>query len=352
MPYYDNKGKFTKKNYFRLYDMKHAIHAITYLCVLFIFGSGVRLYPVDSNSPVERHGPLRTEGHRIVDQYGISPQLRGLSFSWSVWGGKKYYHPAVVDRLVDDFKVSVVRVAMAIEPEGGYLQQPQEQQFLIQKVVDQSIRRGIYVIIDWHDHHANLNINAAKRFFSQMAKRYSNIPNVIYEIWNEPEHQNWLDIKNYAVEVIEEIRRHDKQHLIIVGSPHWDQDVDVAATNPITGLDNIAYSFHFYASDPHHQENLRKKAEAAMHNGLPLMVTEWGVGESDGDGIFDQQKTETWVNWMESHQLSWVNWNITDKEETTAILFPGAPVHGDWFTEHLTPAGTYIRNLLKTLNAY
>ncbi len=94
-------------------------------------------------------------------------------------------------------------------------------------------------------------------------------------------------MKNYAVQVIAEIRKYDPDNLIVVGSPHWDQDVDVAAASPITGFKNIAYSFHFYASDPNHQDGLRAKADKAIKMGLPILVTEWGVGEASGNGVFD-----------------------------------------------------------------
>lgn len=304
----------------------------------------------EASSPCKQHGFLKISGNRIVDQHGIAPQLRGMSFSWSIWGGKKYYTNEVVDWLVDDFNVSLVRLSMAIEPDGGYLQHPEEQTALIKQVADHAIKRGIYVIIDWHDHNADKNIEQAKAFFTRMARLYAGKPNIIYEIWNEPERQPWPTIKDYSIAVIDEIRKYDTENLIIVGSPHWDQDVDITANDPIIGYNNIAYSFHFYASDPHHQDILRKKAETAMAKGLPLFVTEWGVGESNGDGQFDLPKTTQWMDWMEKHQLSWANWNITDKKETTAILMPGAPVGAKWSLDHLTPAGTYIRQQLRRLN--
>lgn len=302
------------------------------------------------HTPVERHGFLKTMGNRIVDQHGAPPQLRGISFSWSIWGGKKYYNSEVVDWLVDDFNVSLIRLSMAIEPDGGYLQQPDEQAALIRQLTARAIKRGIYVIIDWHDHNADKNLAQAKDFFAHMARLYAGTPNVIYEIWNEPEQQSWPIIKAYSLAVIEEIRKYDTENLIVVGSPHWCQDVDLTANDPITDYDNIAYSFHFYASDPHHQENLRKKAETALKNGLPLFVTEWGVGESNGDGVFDTEKTAAWMTWMEERKLSWANWNITDKKETTAILKPGAPDTGNWRQDQLTPAGKYIRHQLRKLN--
>ncbi|POY36654.1 glycosyl hydrolase family 5 [Solitalea longa] len=299
---------------------------------------------------IDQHGALSVQHNIIVDKNGVPPQLRGISMSWSIWAGKKYYNNNVVDWLVDDFKISVLRASMAVQPDGGYLQQPEEQLQLITQTIDKAVERGIYVLIDWHDHNAEKHLSESKAFFAQMAKRYAGKPNVIYEIWNEPEHQSWPVIKQYAIEVINEIRKYDADNLIIVGSTKWDQEVDVTAKDPITGYKNIAYSFHFYASDPNHQDRLRSKAEKAMKKGLPLFVTEWGVGESNGDGVFDLKKTETWFNWMETHKLSWANWNITDKKETTALLQPGASVNANWTKEELTPAGIYIREQLRKFN--
>jgi len=99
-------------------------------------------------------------------------------------------------------------------------------------------------------------------------------------------------IKAYSNELIKLIRKYDPVNLIVVGSPRWDQDVDVAAADPIAGFNNIAYSFHFYASDNNHQEGLRLKGEAAMQKGLALIVTEWGVGESNGNGEFNHEEQQ------------------------------------------------------------
>ncbi|MHA4895011.1 glycoside hydrolase family 5 protein [Pedobacter sp. PWIIR3] len=301
--------------------------------------------------PVVEHGQLQVVAGRIVDRKGEAPQLRGISMSWSIWGGRKYYNNDVVNWLASDFKASVLRLAMAIEHEGGYLADSARQTELITAAADAAIKNGIYVIIDWHDHHANQHQDKAVQFFSAMAKRYAGKSNVIYEIFNEPERIPWTSIKSYAIPVIEAIRKVDSKNLIIVGSPAWDQDVDVTAKDPITGFRNIAYSFHFYASDPNHQENLMRKVEIAIAAKLPLFVTEWGVGESDGNGLFDLDKTNKWVNWMEKHQLSSANWNVTDKAETTAILKPGAAVSGNWTQDDLTPAGQYIRMKLIEFSA-
>lgn len=296
------------------------------------------------------NGQLSVKGNQMVNQAGQPPQLRGISLSWSVWAGKKYYNPEVVAWLVKDFKISLLRASMAVQPEGGFLSNRDEQVKLMSLVIDKAIAEGIYVLIDWHDHNAELHLEESKAFFAEMAQKYAGVPNVIYEIFNEPAKQSWEMVKSYSVEVIKTIRQYDAKNVIVVGSPRWDQDVDVAASDPIKGFDNLVYSFHFYASDPYHQEGLRAKAELAMKGGLALFVTEWGVGQSNGNGEFNLEKTERWMEWMERNRLSWVVWNVTDKNETTALMLPGAPANGGWKIEQLTANGKYMREQLHLLN--
>jgi endoglucanase len=319
------------------------------LVSLLVF-SCLSLHAQSGKLPVTVHGPLKIEGNLMVDQHGVPPQLRGISLSWSVWQGKKYYNSEVVGWLVKDFKISLIRASMAVQPKGGYLTDREEQMKLMSAVIDKAISEGIYVLVDWHDHNAEQHLEESKAFFSIMAKKYSGVPNVIYEIFNEPAKQSWEVVKQYSLDVIRTIRQFDTKNMIVVGSPRWDQDVDVAAADPITGFDNLVYSFHFYASDPYHQEQLRAKAEKALSLGLPLFVTEWGVGESSGNGVFNREKTSVWLDWLEKNRLSWVVWNVTDRDETTAIMLPGAPVEGGWSVEQLTESGKYVKEQLNKLN--
>lgn len=311
---------------------------------------GAQLFARVPATPVKVNGALRIEGNQMVNKSGVPPQLRGISLSWSLWGGKKYYTEEVVGWLRKDFRISLLRASMGVQPDGGYLSNKEEQMKLMTCVIDKAISEGIYVLIDWHDHNAELHLEESKAFFAVMAKKYSGIPNVIYEIFNEPAKQSWEVVKSYSVEVIKTIRQYDSKNVIVVGSPRWDQDVDVAASDPIKGFDNLVYSFHFYASDPNHQEKLRTKAELAMNRGLALFVTEWGVGESNGNGEFNREKTGVWLDWMEKYKLSWALWNVTDKNETTAILLQGASEKGEWRNDQLSECGKYVKQQLLRLN--
>jgi endoglucanase len=225
-------------------------------------------------TPVELHGHLKVEGTRIVDQHGNPLQLRGMSLFWSQWMGK-YYNAKVVDWLIDDWKVTVVRAAMGVKHEptrSGYIYDKSEAE-KITVVVDEAIKRGIYVIIDWHDHYACKNIEESKTFFKKIASRYGKYPNVIYEIFNEPVGDSWKEkVKPYSDTIVQAIREIDPDNLIIIGSPHWCQDIDIAADDPLEGK-NLVYALHFYAAS--HGDDLRRKAVYAMQKGVALFAPAW-----------------------------------------------------------------------------
>lgn len=215
-------------------------------------------------TPVEYHGNLSVSGGKVVNQHGAPAEIRGMSLFWSQWGGQ-FWNSSVVRWLAGDWKSTVVRAAMAVEA-GGYLTDQNEHKNLVKTVVDAAITGGIYVVIDWHDHNATYHLSQAKSFFAEMAQTYGDKPNVIYEIFNEPVDETWDQLKSYSNSLIAEIRKYDPDNLIVVPTPHWDRDVDVAANSPLSGT-NLAYGFHFYASDQWHQEGAALKGGYCLVKG-------------------------------------------------------------------------------------
>ncbi len=292
--------------------------------------------------PVKKHGFLKVEGIQFIDQHNQPVILRGMSFGWhNFW--PRFYNEGTVKWLYDDWKCSVVRAAMGVEPDKGYIKDPIGSKALIKKVIDASIKAGIYVIIDWHSH--NINLNEAKVFFKEMAETYKDHPNIIYELFNEPDQETWPEVKAYATEVIEVIRKIDKRNIIIVGSPHWDQDIQLPAEDPIKGFNNIVYSVHFYAAT--HKQWLRDKCDKALASGLPLFISESAGMEASGDGAINYEEWQKWIEWAEQHQISWVIWSVSDKDETCSVLKKSAPSEGNWKDSDLKESGILSRALLK-----
>ena len=297
-------------------------------------------------SPVATHGLLRAEGNRIVGAHGKPVALAGVSLGWSQWQAAPFYNARAVEWLRDDWHATIVRAALGIH-KMGYLSHPEENLARVTTVVDAAIASGLYVLIDWHDHHAHEHPELAVKFFEDMARRYGHVPNVLYEIYNEPlKDASWSrDVKPYAERVIAAIRAIDPDNLIIVGSPRWSQDVDLAAADPLNDV-NVAYSLHFYAGT--HKQWLRDKALVALNRGVALFVTEWGTCNADGDGPVDEAETRAWFAFMREHHLSHCNWGLFDKAETSAIVRPGAAPAGGWTDADLTPSGRFVRELIRT----
>jgi len=298
-----------------------------------------------AQSPVDRHGLLQASGNQIIGTHGKSVSLAGVSLGWSQWESARFYDADAINFLAEDWHAGIVRAALGIH-KVGYLSHPEENIARIETVVDAAIAAGIYVIIDWHDHHAHEHPELATAYFERMARKYGEKPNVIYEIYNEPlKGVSWSDdVKPYAERVIDAIRAIDPDNLIIVGSPLFSQEVDKAAADPIRDA-NIAYSLHFYAGT--HKAWLRDKALTALNAGVALFVTEWGTCNADGNGPIDAESVNEWLAFMREWNLSHCNWGLNDKLETASLVQPGAPSDGAWGPEDLTESGALVRGIIR-----
>ncbi len=297
--------------------------------------------------PVDRHGWLRVEGTKILDQHGQPTQLRGMSLFWSQIRGQ-FWNAKAIDWLVDDWKIEVVRASMGVgiaDDLPGYLIEPLPNYVLLETAVEAALAQGIYVIIDWHDHRASEHLLESKEFFERVAKRWGNRPEVIFEIYNEPESDLWPVVKEYSEQIVSVIRQWAPQSLIVLGTPTWSQDVDIAAADPLVG-ENLAYAIHFYSST--HGEYLRKKVRTALNAGIALFCSEWSASEATGNGRLDWEETRAWFELLDSHEISWCNWSITDKDESSGTLRPGACPEGGWGPEELTTSGKQIREFLRS----
>lgn len=311
--------------------------------VLLAIGCETKSQP---STPVEKHGQLKVEGTQLTDKHGNPTMLRGMSYGWhNFW--PRFYNKQSVKWLKNDWNVNIVRAAMGVDAdEQCYINNPEDSKEKIKAVVDGAIEAGIYVIIDFHSH--NIHLEETKTFFNEMSKTYGGTPNVIYEVFNEPDDESWADVKAYSEEVIKVIRKNDPDNIILVGCPHWDQDIHLPAEDPIIGFDNLMYTVHFYAAT--HDKWLRDRTDAAMEKGLPVFVSESAGMEATGDGPLDEEEWQRWIDWMENRKLSWITWSVSDKDETCSVLKKSASSTGNWKASDLKESGKKSREYLKKLN--
>jgi cellulose 1,4-beta-cellobiosidase len=300
---------------------------------------------------VSQHGRLSTTNGRLVDQSGAPIQLHGMSTHGLQWFGQ-FANKDPIKWLRDDWNANVIRAAMYIG-EGGYLTNAS----VINKVyetIDAAIALDIYVIVDWHistDGFPNplTKKEDAKTFFKKVTAKYGNDPHIIYEIANEPSGNDvhWSNaIKPYANEVIPVIREGAPDAFVIVGTAVWSQLLNEVVGDELA-FDKIAYTIHFYSCEPAHQAPLRKIVKDAAEKNLPIFSTEWGNSEASGNGGTCKDQTDQWLDLLDQYGISWVNWSLSDKNETSAALKAGASATGGWTAAQLTDSGNYVRNRMK-----
>ena len=298
-----------------------------------------------AQTPVKKYGQLQVRGSQLCDQNGQPVVLRGVSLGWhNLW--PRFYNKGAVDELTDKWHASVIRAAMGVKIEDNYLENPTFALQCMTPVIEEAIKDGVYVIIDWHAH--DMYTDKAAEFFGKMSAKYGKYPNVIYELFNEPVEDSWESLKQYATTVIKAIRANDPDNIILMGCPHWDQDIDKVAASPIEGVSNVMYTVHFYAAT--HKQYLRDRMQKAVEGGLPVFVSECAGMEASGDGPLNEEEYDKWIDLMERLKISWVNWSLSDKNETCSMLLPRAKADGNWTDNVIKPWGKLVRKTLLKYN--
>lgn len=295
------------------------------------------------------YGALRVDGAHLTDAEGNPVQLRGVSTHGLAWF-PEYVNEEAIAFMQKDWGINVIRLALYPAGYGGYCVSGEEQQKKMEELIDTGVRatteNNMYVIIDWHvleEGNPNTYLEQAKEFFEKISDKYRDYENVLYEICNEPNGgTSWSDIKTYAENVIPVIRENDEDAIIIVGTPEWSQRVDAAAEDPITGWENVMYGLHFYAGT--HKEWLRDRADQALTAGLPIFVSEFGLCDASGNGSNDIEQANLWMEWMNENFVSCIQWNLSNKNETCALINSSCTKTTDWEENELTESGIWMLN--------
>ncbi len=294
--------------------------------------------------------PLHVEGVALLNADGDTVVLNGPSLGWhSNWG--RFYNDSTVKALKENWGANITRAAIGAHKSGDCVNTYDADSAyavnLAMKAIDAAIANDMYIICDWHSH--NNTLADAKNFFTVITEKYGDSPNILYEIWNEPLEIPWQEIKDYAQELIPVIRKNAPNSVIIVGTPKWDQDVDVAAESPLE-FPNLLYSLHYYAGT--HKDWNRDKANKAIEAGLPIIISECGSMDHTGDGPIDYESWQQWMEFADKHNVSVLMWDIADKDETCSMIASTASDNGMlWSEDDLKEWAKLARKTIKERNA-
>jgi len=319
------------------------------------------------------------DGRRtLAGKDGKPVQLRGMSTHGLQW------FPGILNdnafaALAGDWGANVVRLAMYIG-EDGYASKPDVIKKRVVEGIEFAIANDLYAIVDWHVHQPgdpNDEVySGALDFFAEISDLYPNDKHLIYELANEPngnapgvsnDAAGWLKVKRYAEPIVEMLRAKGNDNLIIVGSPNWSQRPDLAADNPVidpnTGRrdSNTAYTVHFYTGthkpspNSSDRSNVMSNARYALERGAALFSTEWGTSEASGNNGPYLEEADAWLSFLNENRISWVNWSLTNKNETSGAFLPFVSGRSEatnlnpgddrkWDPIELSVSGEYVRS--------
>ena len=299
---------------------------------------------------VTYNGQLHVEGTNIVNQYGETIQLRGLSAD----NGRgieslthKYYNKDSLSSL-KDWGANVFRIPVDTdEYYNGYVSDPN----IINRVfeiADICIDLNMYVVIDWHtlyEGNPNVYVEESKEFFTKVANRYKDVPNILYEICNEPNGINttWDEIKKYANEVIPIIKEQNNDAIVIVGTPYNSSNIDNVINSELE-YENIMYTCHMYA-DNFNKEKF-EKLKNSINSKIPVFITEWGCAAQGHTGTTLFGVANIIANYMNDNNISWCHFSMGEGDYPLALVKKGK--WDDSLSEDiLSESGKYIKRLLK-----
>lgn len=304
-------------------------------------------------TPVAINGKLHVCGTKLCNQYNKPIQLRGMSTHGLQWYAQ-CLNVASLDALAQDWRADILRISMYIQ-EDGYESNPRQFTDLVHKYIKMVADRGLYMIVDWHQLEPGdpmKNLSRAKTFFTEIAAQHGNLPNILYEVANEPSGVTWSQIKSYHEQIIPVIRAKDPDSVILLGTRAWSSlgvsdggDETEVIRNPVQA-GNVMYTFHFYAAS-HGGEPFGALSRAA--DKIPMFVTEFGTQTYTGDGGNDFAMSQRYLDLMAAKKIGWTNWNYSDDERSGAVFKTGTCPGGSFAgTTKLKPAGVWIREHMRS----
>lgn len=311
---------------------------------------------IDCSGFAQKHGKLRLKGIQLVDSFGEPILLQGSSSF-----GLQYYPECVtkdaISYLVRNWGITVFRAAVSLSS-SGYTSNPAFFDKFIDDIVRWCEELGIYVIIDWHvldpgDPNFYLTSRGASTgpaidFWKKMAVLYKARDHVIYEIANEPNRIPWNVTLEYHNAVIFEIRKIDPDTVIIAGTGHYSQELNLAYETPVRYPHNVLYAFHFYASSHDYLFPMFERYSLL----IPVFVSEFGLNDFTCTSELNEEVTDKYMAVFAGSNstpaISWTIWSWSDKDETCSALIPGACVSRSW--DSLSCTGLYMANYMKKAN--
>ena len=106
------------------------------------------------------------------------------------------------------------------------------------------------------------------------------------------------------------------------------------------------YTIHFYSGS--HGESLREKVRTALKAGTPVFCTEFGVCDASGNGGFDLEEADRWIDFFEENGISYCCWSFSKKNESASMLSPECNKVNGFTNADLGATGAWLINTYRS----
>lgn len=271
---------------------------------------------------------LQTDGNIIIDKSGKTITLKGVN----IIGPDKLHCRNMFnqDLFTDIATIEGNVVRIPVNPEAWLKDEDYMWRYL-DSAISWAGELGMYVIIDLHfignivtgksEQMPDIDISPREltnSFWEQIASHYKDVPNVLFEIYNEPANIEAKEWRPCAVSIVETIRNTGANQIIIVSGVEYSRDLSWVLNSPIIE-NNIAYACHIY---PGHSKASWPHWFGEVSNIYPVIMTEWGFidehrNTTNQDFLIGNKETYgiPLFNYLNEKNIGWLAWSYDDKWE-------------------------------------
>jgi len=286
-----------------------------------------------SNRFFTRYSPttkLRISGNKLVDSKNNEVILRGVA-NMNIWDIRsldaKYYNGETIKWYKDNWDINVLRVGIQCgfygdgsSPDNWIEPYTAEQIALLDRVIKDGERYGVYILVDWHafGNLSNPDLHDRTiRFWQWFANRYKESPAVLYEIFNEPCCISWNEWKVQATEVVDNIRAIDPNSVIFIAGLDLGYDLSEVKANPIE-RENIGYITHPYP----HKKNAQTREQWEKYFGYlagtyPIIASEF---QFPAEGMGDYGWGRNLHTYFYQKNIGFTGWSTYPDDSGTSLF--------------------------------
>ncbi len=309
-------------------------------------------YGAPVRTPYEIHGALSVSGSAVTDSTGAPFQLQGVSIS-SFVENPQYINYELLRVIRDNWGINAIRLCLGSEEHEAWLNNDQEQIFQIRgslkEAADNIQDLGLYLVICWYAPEGS-DLSSEKElaasFFADTVNTLGSRGQVLYELCDFGA-SSWADARDYAPDLIDTIRSGAPQSVVLVDIPGSFAYTECAVASPVD-RSNLLYSITVDSSA--WEDSVREKLETTIQQGMPLIVTEFGVCQADG--MVDTWQADLWKDLLDSFDTGYFLGPLCAPygEADNALLLPTSAedfwsfelsTAALWYTERLNSTDTY-----------